>query len=128
VAIQGRTTALPFLERDGSTGIVPSRSDPFAPFFAIKGNGATGSPPTLGDIDLREVRLTAILRTTEGNASASIETPQGHSFLISVGSIVGVKRGRVLAITPTKVVISESTSDNEAPESTTFLELRSNKE
>jgi hypothetical protein len=104
------------------------RRDPFAPFFAVKGPDTLPSSLTLTDVELKEVRVTAILRTASGKASASVETAAGRSFVIAQGSPIGTNGGRVTEISPTSIVVSEpapkdSIADSES-ELITILHLR----
>jgi hypothetical protein len=104
------------------------RRDPFAPFFRVTGRDVSESSVALTDVDLKDIRVTAILHTATGKASASVETAAGRAFIISQGSPIGTKGGRVSDISAARVVISEPASRDaitgSAPELITVLTLR----
>lgn len=104
------------------------KRDPFAPFFRVKGRDTSASSLTLTDVDLKDIRVTAILHTASGKTSASVETPTGRSFIIVKGSPIGTRGGRVTDISAARVVISEPASGDpttdSVPDLITVLTLR----
>ena len=85
----------------------PPTRDPFVPFFSIRGDKSGEARTSLTSYDVSELRLAAILGDSDGQRSASLESADGRSFIVKLGSAVGAANGRVTAITPKKVVISQ---------------------
>ena len=101
--------------------------DPFKPFFTLRDDRAPHSSVELTDVALKDIRVTAVLHTATGRASASVETVHGRTFVVVPGSPIGTKGGRVTEISPLGVVVSEPGSQvmeaDGGSEITTVLQL-----
>jgi len=89
--------------------------DPFKPLFQDKPKVATVKgklkrrevPLTpLTRVDLSQLKLTAIITAAEGN-KALVEEASGKGYVISVGTDIGNKAGRVAEISFDKVIVDE---------------------
>ncbi len=115
VAATGRSEAL-------STN-APVTRDPFVPFFSIRSGTRKDNPNPLTDYDLAELRVAAIIGDSAGNRSASIETSDGKSFIVKVGTKIGSNGGRIESITATTIVISEPADSGVGNQSAITKEL-----
>jgi Tfp pilus assembly protein PilP len=100
-----------------------AQRNPFVPFFSIKQGGSNASTSTPADFELAELRVTAIIKDSQGNYSASVKAPNERNFIVKVGSTIGLHGGRVSSITDSKIIVSESTNPASDPEATTTKEL-----
>ena len=112
------------------------RFDPFEPLFKKEPNRAEVSvskdkrkkrvPQTpLERIALSQLRLTAIMRTPQGN-SAIVEDATGKGFVIRKGTYIGLNSGQVTRIGKDDVVIEEEVENvmGELKIQTTELKLQ----
>ena len=97
--------------------------DPFVPFFSIKQGGGNAATSTPADFELSELRVTAIIKDSQGNYSASVKAPNERNFIIKVGSLIGLNGGKVTAITDSKILVSESSDAGVDGSSTALKEL-----
>lgn len=86
--------------------------DPFVPFFAIRKDSAIQEGDPLTQYELRDLKLTAVIRDDLGNYSASVQTSQGRSFIVKKGTKLGKHGGYISEISPTKISISEYMLDS----------------
>lgn len=82
-------------------------SDPFVPFFSIRKDSNSDSNRSLTEYTLDELKVTAIINDSRGGHFASVETPPGRYFIVKQGSMIGSQGGRIVAISPSKIVINE---------------------
>lgn len=87
-----------------------SKRDPFVPFFSLGKAQERDIANPLTSYSLGELRVVAIMSDFKGTRSASVEAPDGKSFIVRAGTKVGEDGGTVERITPTTIVISEPTS------------------
>jgi Tfp pilus assembly protein PilP len=88
----------------------PTR-DPFVPFFSVKGGPKeTDQANPLTSYDLSELRVVAIVRSSQGKTSASVETKDGKSFIVKNGTKIGAYGGTVSNISATTIYIEEPSS------------------
>jgi hypothetical protein len=85
--------------------------NPFVPFFSIKQGGSNASTSTPADFELSELRVTAIIKDSQGAYSASVKAPNERNFIVKVGSTIGLNGGRITSITDSKIVVSESSDE-----------------
>jgi Tfp pilus assembly protein PilP len=94
-----------------SLSSAPAKSrDPFVPFFSLRNRDRGGNAVALTDYGLSEMRVAAIISDSSGNRSASVETSDGKSFIVKVGSLIGDNGGEIKEISQGKLVISEPAS------------------
>jgi Tfp pilus assembly protein PilP len=85
--------------------------DPFVPFFSVKGSAKEADPANpLTSYDLSELRVVAIVRSSQGITSASVETKDGKSFIVKNGTKIGPYGGTVSNISATTIYIEEPSS------------------
>lgn len=100
---------------------VEGRIDPFQPLFREESVEKAPSetkprrqkriPQTpLERLDLSQLRLTAIIRTTSGYR-ALVEESTGKGYMIGVGTYLGLNGGRVVAIHKDRFVLEEQIED-----------------
>ncbi len=93
------------------------RFDPFEPLFKEQNNSAEVKtskgkhdkrvPQTpLERVSLSQLKVTAILRSTEGN-SALVEDATGKGYVIKRGTYIGLNSGRVIEIDKSRILIEE---------------------
>jgi len=88
----------------------PTR-DPFVPFFSVNGGPKeTDQANPLTSYDLSELRVVAIVRSSQGKTSASVETKDGKSFIVKNGTKIGAYGGTVSNISATTIYIEEPSS------------------
>ncbi|GAB4267272.1 MAG: hypothetical protein Kow0092_20560 [Deferrisomatales bacterium] len=90
--------------------------DPFQPFIKLevkkKAKPQVFVPKTpLQRYAVEELRLVGILWARKGRAKALIEDPEGKGYVVSSGTLVGDRGGKVIEIRPEKVVIEERSVD-----------------
>jgi type IV pilus assembly protein PilP len=98
------------------------RFDPFEPLFKSEQDQKTASaksgrkkkgriPQTpLERVALSQLKLSAIMRTTNGN-SAIVEDATGKGYVIRKGTYIGLNSGQVIKIEKNRVMIEEETED-----------------
>jgi hypothetical protein len=124
-ALQRKTDVPAAAGNVSPTSVVVNRAprDPFVPFFSIKQSSEHSSSSTLADFELSELRLTAIIKDSQGNYSASVKAPNERNFIIKVGSLIGLNGGKVSAITDSKILVLESSDAGVEGSSTAPKEL-----
>jgi Tfp pilus assembly protein PilP len=98
-------------------------SDPFVPFFSIRKESADNKNRSLTEYSLDELRVTAIIGDSQGGHMASIETPSGRDFVVKIGTMIGTQGGRIVAISPSKILIAEPSSSHTGISGVTQREL-----
>jgi len=90
------------------------RIDPFIPLFKDEGplagvekerKGRVPRTP-LEMIDLGQLKLVAVMRTTSGN-KALVEEASGKGYIVTKGTYLGVNSGRVVKILKDRIIIEE---------------------
>jgi len=104
--------------------------DPFVPFFSVKGGPKENDQANpLTAYDLSELRVVAIVRSSQGTTSASVETKDGKSFIVKNGTKIGAYGGTVSNISATTIYIEEPSSSliGESTKATRELSLKTPK-
>ena len=100
---------------------ISSLEDPFLPIEAVRVGKQTGTPGGgggdeedilpggLGHLDISQLKLVAItiLSDRPGGALASFEDGAGSSYIMRHGDRIGRKKGKIIKIEPSMVVIEE---------------------
>jgi Tfp pilus assembly protein PilP len=80
------------------------------PFFKVRGDEETSAKGELTSYELDQLKVTAVIRTSLGAVSASLESRDGRSFIIRPGTKIGVRGGIVEEITDAGVVVVREVS------------------
>ncbi|MDQ7032058.1 MAG: pilus assembly protein PilP [Desulfonauticus sp.] len=90
--------------------------DPFVPFVDRVNRAFNRSQKRhltpLERIDVTQLRLEGILWSSDPHLTrAVVELPDGKCFILKQGTVVGQNDGRVIKITPDKVIVKEKVMD-----------------
>lgn len=91
------------------------RRDPFVPLVDVsKRKEATKSPRVLGTLesyDIPDFKVIAIVDKGQGRYSGLLLSPDNKSFLVRVGTVIGLKKGKVVEISRDRIIFSENIKD-----------------
>lgn len=87
------------------------KPDPFKPFVQLASRGSKTGPATpLQKFDISQLKLVAIISTSEGNI-ALVEDATGKGYFLKKGTWVGKNDGKVTKILKDAVIIQEVYQD-----------------
>jgi len=81
------------------------RRDPFLSFVRPEGERLEGVPP-LQSVAVSELKLIGVA-STQGRVNAMIQVPGGKTYPVTIGTRIGVNRGRVRQIDRESVIVEE---------------------
>jgi hypothetical protein len=79
--------------------------DPFVPFFKVHSEQSASAKGELTSYELDQLRVTAVIRASVEEVSASLESRDGRSFIVRPGTKIGLRGGTVEEITNAGVVV-----------------------
>ncbi len=92
--------------------------DPFQPFIRIEPEKKEKKPPDvfvpktpLQRFAVEELRVAGIVWGPGKPARALVEAPDGKGYVVRVGTLVGDRGGKIVAIHPDRVVVEERVVD-----------------
>lgn len=88
------------------------KPDPFKPFIQLVSKGGSRTAPftPLQKFDISQLKLVAIISTSEGNI-ALVEDATGKGYFLKKGTWIGKNDGKVTKIFKDKVIIEEVYQD-----------------
>jgi len=81
------------------------RRDPFLSFVRPEGERVEGVPP-LQSVSVSELKLIGVA-STQGRVNAMVQVPGGKTYPVTIGTRVGVNRGRIRQIDRESITIEE---------------------
>ena len=93
------------------------RRDPFIPLVQISKTeigGSSNIPRILGTLesyDIPDFKIKAIIEKGKGNYSGLVIAPDNKTFIIKVGTVMGLKNGKVTEMSKDKAVVVEYIKD-----------------
>ncbi|TNF56195.1 hypothetical protein EP227_01075 [bacterium] len=91
------------------------RRDPFIPLVDIsRQKEATKSPRVLGTLesyDLPDFKVIAIVDKGQGRYSGLLLAPDNKSFVVRVGTVMGLKKGKIVNISRDRIIVTENIKD-----------------
>jgi Tfp pilus assembly protein PilP len=103
--------------------ISKQQRDPFVPYYSLNKSAPPNPNAPLTSFELRDLRVAAIIKDSEGAYAASIETKSGKNFIVKRGIQIGTHGGQIVEISPAKVIISEVLKDTSGKKRVEFNEL-----
>lgn len=90
--------------------------DPFEPFIKLEkpkeAKPKVFVPKTpLQRYAVEELRLVGVVWAAQGRSKALIEDPEGKGYVVTAGTLVGDRDGKIVDIRPEKVVVEERSVD-----------------
>lgn len=105
--------------------------DPFQPFIKIEEKKKEKRAPEvfvprtpLQRFAVEELRVTGIVWGEGAGSRALVEAPDGKGYVVRVGTLVGDRGGKVVAIRPDRVVVEERVVDLLGEEQVRTVDLR----
>jgi type IV pilus assembly protein PilP len=91
------------------------RRDPFIPLVDVsRKKEATKSPLVLGTLesyDFPDFKVIAIVDKGQGRYSGLLLAPDNKSFVVRVGTVIGLKKGKVVKISRDRIIVKEHIED-----------------
>jgi type IV pilus assembly protein PilP len=92
------------------------RRDPFIPLVEIakKKEPSKKSPRVLGTLesyDLPDFEVIAIVEKGEGKNSGLLLAPDNKTFVVKVGTVIGLNKGKVKNISKDRIIVEEKIKD-----------------
>ncbi|UCF87489.1 MAG: pilus assembly protein PilP [Nitrospiraceae bacterium] len=91
------------------------RRDPFIPLVDVsRQKEVTKSPRVLGTLesyDLPDFKVIAIVDKGQGRYSGLLLAPDNKSFVVRVGTVIGLKKGKIVNISRDRIIVTENIKD-----------------
>jgi Tfp pilus assembly protein PilP len=113
--------AIPSEQSAGSSA--PQERDPFVPYYSINRDRSFDDNTPLTQINISDLRLSAVIKDPKGSYAAAVQTQQGRSFILKRGARIGNRGGQVVEITASKVIISEIVQNSGGKKAVHFREI-----
>jgi type IV pilus assembly protein PilP len=92
------------------------RRDPFIPLVDVsrKKESSKKSPRVLGTLesyDIPDFNVIAIVDKGEGKNSGLLLAPDNKTFVVKVGTVIGLNKGKVMNISKDRIIVKENIKD-----------------